>query len=269
MGFVNVKRGLIIAGLLVIVATSIASASPARPDHAKGAIDKLKTHTKIRLMTYNIRHGKGEDGKVNLERIADTIRDSGADVVALQEVDRFFPRSGMTDEVAHLAALLNMESAFSPSLDLIVGQYGNAVLSRYPIVSRDVKFLSSPKERRSLLTVVVQVGKNRFTVHNTHLGLSGEEREHQMGVIVKVLSESQGPAVLVGDMNMRPGNALFSLLPQTFRRVALPAGSVTFHGGGEIDAIFANVPTVDGRVGWVVESDGSDHDAVVADLSLE
>jgi hypothetical protein len=69
-------------------------------------------------------------------------------------------------------------------------------------------------------------------------------------------------------MNMRPGNAVFSLLPRKFRRVALPAGSATFHGGGEIDAIFANVPTAEGEVGWIVESDGSDHDAVVADLSL-
>jgi endonuclease/exonuclease/phosphatase family metal-dependent hydrolase len=269
MGFVHLKRGLIVAGLLAIVAASIASAAPARPDPAKGAVDKLKTHTKIRVMTYNIRHGKGEDGKVNLERVADTIRESGADIVALQEVDRFFPRSGMVDEAARLAALLDMESAFSPSLDLIVGQYGNAVLSRYPIVSRNVKFMSSPKERRSLLTVVVQAGEKRFTVHNTHLGLNGKEREQQMGLIVEVLAESHEPAVLVGDMNMRPGNAVFSLLPRTFRRVALPAGSATFHGGGEIDAIFANMPTVDGGTGWVVASDGSDHDAVVADLSLE
>ena len=59
----------------------------------------------MKLVTYNIQYGKGLDGQVNLERIADEIR--GADIIALQEVERFWPRTGNLDQVAELYARFN------------------------------------------------------------------------------------------------------------------------------------------------------------------
>ncbi|HIL95065.1 MAG TPA: hypothetical protein EYG51_04015, partial [Pseudomonadales bacterium] len=54
----------------------------------------------IKIVTYNIQFGQGRDGKVDINRIADAI--CGADIIALQEVDRFWDRSGMSDQVASL-----------------------------------------------------------------------------------------------------------------------------------------------------------------------
>ncbi len=59
----------------------------------------------MKIVTYNIQFGSGKDGRIDLGRIAQTV--DGADVIALQEVDRNWRRSGMTDQVAELTALLN------------------------------------------------------------------------------------------------------------------------------------------------------------------
>jgi endonuclease/exonuclease/phosphatase family metal-dependent hydrolase len=58
----------------------------------------------VKLVSYNTQYSKGKDGRYDLERIAKTLE--GADVIALQEVDRFWPRTGMIDQPAELAALL-------------------------------------------------------------------------------------------------------------------------------------------------------------------
>lgn len=71
----------------------------------------------LRVMTFNIRHGKGLDGRVNLKRIIDDIRYGDPDIVALQEVDRFHIRSRFTDQVNALKKALNMDAFFSrPSI---------------------------------------------------------------------------------------------------------------------------------------------------------
>ena len=101
----------------------------------------------MRLVTYNIQFGKGRDGRFDLRRIADAVRD--ADVIALQEVERYRSRSGMTDQPAELAALLpDHHWVYGPAIDLDASvvdragkpvhrrrQFGNMLLSRTPILS--------------------------------------------------------------------------------------------------------------------------------------
>ena len=69
----------------------------------------------------------------DIKRIADLIQNEKADVIALQEVDRYRWRSGYVDQAKELAELLGMDMRFAPSLIYTAGQYGNAILSRYPI----------------------------------------------------------------------------------------------------------------------------------------
>ena len=68
---------------------------------------------RFRLMTYNLHHGEGMDGRVDLERIAEIIRREGADIVALQEVDRGVARTARRDLSGELAALTGMTCLFS------------------------------------------------------------------------------------------------------------------------------------------------------------
>src|SRR5689334_14612069 len=96
----------------------------------------------VRFMTFNIQHGRGGDSRVDLARTARVIRDAGADVVGLQEVDRHYGnRSEFIDQAEWLARDLGMHVAYGPAQDHAPTwpggdrrQYGNAILSAAPIV---------------------------------------------------------------------------------------------------------------------------------------
>lgn len=84
----------------------------------------------MRIATFNIRHGRGMDGVVDLGGTAQTIRATGAEVVALQEVDRFTERTGGLDEPALLEELSGLTIGFWPTLDWEGGHFGLAVGAR-------------------------------------------------------------------------------------------------------------------------------------------
>lgn len=144
----------------------------------------------MRLVTYNIQYGKGKDGRFDLPRIAGEVR--GADLIALQEVERFWRRSGLADQAAELAALLpEYHWVYGPGLDMDASlreanghvvsrrrQFGNMILSRQPILaSRNFllpKFgtvVQYSLQRAALEAVVdTAAGPVRFySVHLTHL----------------------------------------------------------------------------------------------------
>jgi endonuclease/exonuclease/phosphatase family metal-dependent hydrolase len=92
----------------------------------------------IKVMTFNIHHGKGMDNRADLFRIAELIDKCDVDIVGLNEVDRHFSkRSLYEDQIGWLANQLDMDYAFSPSITIKskhlskIRQYGNALLSRY------------------------------------------------------------------------------------------------------------------------------------------
>ncbi|MDX6749394.1 endonuclease/exonuclease/phosphatase family protein [Geminicoccaceae bacterium 1502E] len=99
----------------------------------------------MRLLTWNIQYGLGRDDRYDIARIAREIAAHEADVVALQEVERFWQRSGMIDEPAELAARLpGYHWVFGANLDMHAGtaeapdrrrQFGTMLLSRTPILS--------------------------------------------------------------------------------------------------------------------------------------
>ncbi|MBT8045323.1 MAG: hypothetical protein KJO79_10270, partial [Verrucomicrobiae bacterium] len=83
----------------------------------------------LRVLSYNIHHGVGLDGKLDLGRIAKVIRKQNPDLVALQEVDKLVTRSDKTDQAVVLAKYLGLHVVFGKSIDFQGGVYGNAILS--------------------------------------------------------------------------------------------------------------------------------------------
>src|SRR5688572_17864158 len=71
----------------------------------------------VRVLTYNIRHGEGMDRVYDLVRLADIMRATEPDLIALQEVDRGTERSGRTDQLEVLAGLLGMHGEFGRAID--------------------------------------------------------------------------------------------------------------------------------------------------------
>ncbi|WNQ12835.1 endonuclease/exonuclease/phosphatase family protein [Paenibacillus aurantius] len=218
----------------------------------------------LKIMTFNIHRAEGMDGRTDLGRIAEVIRRSGADVAALQEVDRYQPRSGWKDQIKLLARELGMQSAFAPSLNLRFLQYGNGLLSRFPILEQSFSFMPGLTERRSVLKVRLSVEGRELTVVNTHLGVAERERRKQVPLLMRSLEEVKGPAVLLGDFNMGAGNRLMKPIEEHWAKVHLQRQMKTLVYGGEIDHVLVT-PGITAKA-WVTETDASDHYPVTAEM---
>jgi endonuclease/exonuclease/phosphatase family metal-dependent hydrolase len=218
-------------------------------------------------MTFNIHHGEGLDGRVNIQRIADLIQNAKADVIALQEVDRYRWRSGYVDQAKELAELLGMDMRFSPSLIYTAGQYGNAILSRYPIEDSSYTLLPGNKEPRSLLEVKIKIGSEPVRIADTHLGLSKEDRSVQLARISEKVANYDDPLVVAGDFNMELDSFPFKIEPTELTKVPLRADvKSTFVDGKRIDHIFTNRKNV--QSSWAIPTIFSDHFPVITLIRL-
>lgn len=221
----------------------------------------------LRVMTFNIRHGKGLDGTVSLENILTELKKGQADLIALQEVDRNKLRSGFADQIHFFAECLNMQWCFSPSLQKGMSQYGNGILSTYPIVKSRVHFMPGSMERRSVLQAAVQVGGMLMEIMNTHLGVYEEERKQQSHMIQDLLGQVRRPAILMGDFNMEKDHPLMNNLLHNWHKIELQPKTPTLVNGQEIDHIFINF-AAKGAKAWTLPTKASDHVPVLAQIPL-
>ena len=231
-------------------------------------------------MTYNIHHGAGLDGKVDLQRIADLIKREQADIVALQEVDKNVERTARRDCPAELAALTGMSCVFSNNFNYQGGEYGNVVLTRFPIkrwTNRHYKMLR-PGEQRGLLQVVLDVQGRELVFLDTHIDYHGDDAERLLSA-AEILEAVQGyrgrPMILCGDFNDTPGSRTYEKIAQDFTDTWMTAGT----GDGftipaekprkRIDYIWTlKNPSIEALRVWVPESEASDHLPVVGEFRL-
>ncbi len=138
----------------------------------------------LRVLTYNIHHGEGTDGNIDLPRQAEIVKSIQPDLVALQEVDQRTERTSGVNQLEELARLTGMHAQFGKAMDYSGGSYGVAVLSRWPFVStRNDPLPAFPdREPRTALTVLVQSGCGRTVaaVHE-HAPGSGEGGRESSG----------------------------------------------------------------------------------------
>jgi endonuclease/exonuclease/phosphatase family metal-dependent hydrolase len=156
------------------------------------------------VVSYNIHRGVGLDRRRDLERIAGVIGEMEPDVVGLQEVVRE-PGPGHEDQAAWLARRLGMELVMGETRAFGTGSYGNAVLTRLPVLgSARCDLTQDGREPRGCLRVDVAVERSAVHLFNCHLGLGLTERRRQLRVLAGFVGESArlvGPRVLVGDFN--------------------------------------------------------------------
>ncbi|MGV9770462.1 endonuclease/exonuclease/phosphatase family protein [Streptosporangium sp. NPDC003464] len=254
---------------------SVPPARPAAPEH-----DAPARH--LRVATFNIHHGRGPDGRLDLRRVADVIRGGQADVAGLQEVDRHYSeRSEFVDQATWLAAELGMDVAYGANLDLDPPapgdprrQYGTAILSRFPI--RDSGNTSLPgfpgSEQRGLLRATIVVHGVPVRICTTHLqDDDAAERLEQARAVQALIAGRQGPVILTGDFNALPGTPEIRVLAPSLRDSWSQAGAGAGHTypatGSRIDYVFAS-PEVEVRSATVVAGDASDHLPVFVDVLL-
>ncbi|MCX7626572.1 MAG: endonuclease/exonuclease/phosphatase family protein [Candidatus Sumerlaeaceae bacterium] len=168
----------------------------------------------IRVLTYNIHHGRGIDGRYDLSRIARAIAAETPHIVALQEIERFRQRSRREDQPRVLAALLKMHYCFASVRDHRHSDqhegaaYGNAILSKFPIRSTSHFDLTvaGAREPRGCLHALIETPWGPLHVFCVHLGLRYGERAQQMAMLTseKILKNPRltpAPAILLGDFN--------------------------------------------------------------------
>jgi len=232
---------------------------------ATSALKRDEEPAVLRVATYNIRHAEGLDGKVSAEAIAEQLRLLHADVIALQEVDRYKWRSGFRDQAAYLARETGMHYVFAPSIRSGISAYGIALLSRYPLEAPRRYKLSGGRESRSLLTAELHLGGRTITVATTHLGVAAADRHLQMPQLRQGLADIQEPLLLMGDFNSEsPEIARPGLL-----RLKFSEPTPTVLKGGEIDHIFISSELAYETPAAVAPSKASDHVPVVAELVLK
>ncbi len=176
---------------------------------------------RLKVLTYNIHHGEGGDGNVDIDRIAKVILESKADLVALQEVDRGVERTKKIDTMTMLADLTGMTYTFGKNLDYQGGDYGNGVLVRYPILEERNLFLRSiqSSEQRGLLQLVIEVKGQEIVFMNTHLDDKPDDAE-RMACVQEIKTAAQQyasrPVILCGDFNDIPASATIGKMKDTF-----------------------------------------------------
>ncbi|MGJ8697853.1 MAG: endonuclease/exonuclease/phosphatase family protein [Verrucomicrobiaceae bacterium] len=169
----------------------------------------------LKMVSYNIHHGEGMDGKVDLKRIAELIAKEKPDLVALQEVDCRCERSGGVDQAAVLGELLKMDHRFGKFMDFQGGEYGMAVLSRFPIEKTMVHELPRGAEPRCALEIVVKPegwGTAVSFVGIHHDWTEEKFRVAQVKGLIEGVGERGHPVFLAGDFNEEPGGGSLGLL---------------------------------------------------------
>lgn len=228
----------------------------------------------MKILSFNVKnfmHSK------QLEEVADLLKLLDADVVGLQEVDRNTARSGKVDQPEEVARLAGYSYyAFGKNIDFQGGEYGNLVLSKYPILSAETVFYQAvePKDHnRSYLRCELDLGDKILYFYNTHLTLqkNGEAEQEVLEVTRRMCQDE--PAVLVGD---------FNLAAETVAVLAEPRFQV-LNGGEGFDTQWtfpvgnANVSIDNMVVSRTIKAEGvrvyrgtlSDHDPIYTHLELQ
>lgn len=156
---------------------------------------------RIRVMTYNIHHGKSLFGVHSIDAISEIIADNDLDIVGLQEVDNGMLRSRFRNQAEYLGLKLDMNYAFGENINILGGKYGNAILSRHPIIEYENYSLPSGREQRGFLRATIDVNGKHLQFIVTHLGLNDEERATQLEIIKRHIETLQQEVILVGDFN--------------------------------------------------------------------
>ncbi len=232
----------------------------------------------VRVVSYNIKHGQGMDGNVDLKRIANVLKKLQPDFVGLQEVDLRVGRSAKTNQVNDLAAMLSMHPGFGSFMNYQGGRYGMAILSRYPL--RNVQSLRLPNGNEPRVALIAEAqlpnGASVLLV-NVHFDWVGNDK-YRFAQATKLANHLRGqtkPFILLGDFNDGPDSRTLALFDEVALRTQKPkADRMTFSSTKperEIDFIFCSPAKAwkVGRVEVITEPLASDHRPVVAELTLQ
>ena len=255
--------------VLVVAATALVA--EARED--------ARAPLRVRVMCYNIHHGKGVDGLVDLQRVARVIRAAEPDVVALQEVDYRIDRTGRVDQAVELARLTGMTAVPGDVIDVGHGRYGNAILSRWKVVEHATHLLpvATGREQRGVIVAAIDPGGDRpvFSLLCTHLDHRPDDRDRIAAAraINALVTTTDRPTLLAGDLNADPGGAVLEAFAETWVNPLAGRPLPTFPAAAprrQIDFVLYRTATAwaFGTARVIDEAVASDHRPLLVELEL-
>jgi endonuclease/exonuclease/phosphatase family metal-dependent hydrolase len=183
----------------------------------------------VKVLSYNIHHANppSKPGIIDISAIANVIKQQQPDLVALQEVDVYTNRSGKTvNEAEEIAKQSGMPYYFfAKAINYDGGEYGVAILSRYPIENMTNYPLPTEEttkgEHRTLATVTVILPQQKKILFAcTHLDAQAKDTNRflQINKIAGLLGKKEYPLIIAGDFNAEPGSRVVNELDKYFTR---------------------------------------------------
>ncbi len=179
----------------------------------------------LRVIAYNIHHGEGTDGEIDLERIAGVLNAEKPDLVAVNEVDQGTNRTHKIDMPAELARLTGMRAIFEKNIDHDGGKYGNAILTRLPVRRHQNHKLPSNYEGEQRGVLEIELGAEgddeTLLFLATHLDYRPDDAERMASVkkIEEILTDRRDqPTILAGDLNASPDSRVMAAFAKTWKR---------------------------------------------------
>jgi len=249
-----------------------------------GEPDQADQPTQLRILCYNIHYGQGTDGRYDVKRLAAVIKKTKPDLVALQEVDVGVKRSGRVHQARRLGELTGMAVRFGPTQHYQGGLYGNAVLSRFPIldvVIHPLPYTESTAQRitypRGAIAVTVRAPNGKpLRFISTHFQHNvPEDRLAEAKAINKLFAgDDKVPTILAGDMNATPDSEPIRELLKRWTNASDKAFAPTAPSQkpkSRIDYVFYRPSNVFrlAHAEVIAETEASDHRPVLAVLDIK
>lgn len=174
------------------------------------AVDSMAQRRKpitLRVLTYNIYHGETTDGRVDMDLFASIINEVKPDLVSLQEVDKNAKRTGVIDITEELSKRTGLKGHFVKHRDFQGGEYGNAILSRFPV--KDIHVIDPSVTPGSGITIplaTIRLAKRTEIIFNcTHLSTKLADRKSQARQLMDYyIGADRMPMIITGDLNAEP-----------------------------------------------------------------
>lgn len=209
---------------------------------------KDETTSGLRVLSYNIHHANppSKPNVIDISAVANVIKQQQPDLVALQEVDVYNNRSGKTvHEAAEIAKQSGMPYYFfGKGIDYEGGEYGIAILSKYPISSTTNNPLPTEKstggEHRTLVTAMVTLPQGKKIIFAcTHLDAQSKDTNRflQINKIVELLEKKKYPLIIAGDFNAVPSSRIINELDKHFTRTCITGCAFTITAVNPISTI--------------------------------
>lgn len=189
------------------------------PAGASGKTAKRQFGDTIKILSYNVRNCKGIDDVTNYQRVADVIKRSNADFIALQELDSATQRLNKAVVLNELAMRTGMFPTYRGSISYQGGKYGIGILSREKPLKTEAIALPGREEPRSLLIVEMR----NYVICCTHFSLTPEDRVRSVQMITERLRKYSKPVILAGDLNAQYNSKEINELINDFIIITDPA----------------------------------------------